>query len=424
VLLRFGILGLVLAALLVEGCWFEFDDPSELEFDCSDGLMNYGEVDVDCGGYWCGLCEGGRACLRDSDCLNGICEGGWCRGPELSDGKHDSDSDLIEDEYDNCPFSYNPDQLDLDGDFVGDACDNCESLANEWQEDLDGDEVGDACDEDDDGDTVQDDGDNCPRVFNPFQEDLDLDWLGDVCDPDIENDGWENGQDDCPCLYYPDSMRTCPPDYVDDCSDWDEDGLRDFEDNCPYRHNPGQENMDGDHVGDACDADKDGDGLITSEDNCPSVVNPAQRDGDCDGRGDACDAEFCYVVDGSGTCLDPAGIFAVYAGADRAVHIGEKTPLRFWANREDRAIEYKWSLIGRPHKSRAAIRNPRGSAIESTPYNYHYREDKSVDFTPDEPGEYTIELTAYLVFDDPLFPGRQSASVRFKCRASTDISTP
>jgi hypothetical protein len=47
-------------------------------------------------------------------------------------------------------------------------------------------------------------------------------------------------------------------------------------DNCPFDSNPGQEDVDGDHVGDACD-------------NCPNTFNPPQRDADGDGVGDACE---------------------------------------------------------------------------------------------------------------------------------------
>lgn len=68
-------------------------------------------------------------------------------------------------------------------------------------------------------------------------------------------------------------------------TDGDEDGVLDFEDNCPNDYNPDQEDDDGDTIGDVCD-------------NCPGEVNPDQVDGDNDGSGDACDA--CMDTDGDG----------------------------------------------------------------------------------------------------------------------------
>ncbi|MCC6765931.1 MAG: thrombospondin type 3 repeat-containing protein [Deltaproteobacteria bacterium] len=92
-------------------------------------------------------------------------------------------------------------------------------------------------------------------------------------------------------------------------------------DNCPGVFNPGQEDSDGDLVGDACDPctdldgdgfgnagfpanlcpvdlcpfapgpniDTDGDGPADECDTCPLVPNPGQADGDFDGDGDVCD---------------------------------------------------------------------------------------------------------------------------------------
>ena len=366
----------------------------------------------------------------------GECTGGLCGTPDESGGggcgcgcgcgsiliantdlgdtyqyADDYDEDGIEDDFDNCPFVPNRDQADRDGDTVGNACDNCEEVSNELQLDSDGDRIGDLCDPDADGDEVLNTVDNCPVVRNPTQMDTDGDSLGDACDADIDNDGWENVVDNCPFVANPSQLDTDPNHFGDACnSDKDNDGVQDFVDNCPLVHNPDQEDSDGDVVGDMCDADMDDDGILNEADNCPKVVNGAQDDVDRDGLGDVCDTGFCYVVDRVDACLDPTTAFQVYAGADRVVRTGEKSPLQLFANRKSRAIEYEWSVVSRPDGSRATIKHPRGSSTLSTPYNYHYKKDRAVSFTADQPGEYLLKVSARLVFADDIYPDKRTAS--------------
>jgi hypothetical protein len=114
----------------------------------------------------------------------------------------DSDKDGYTDNVDNCPYVYNPDQVDKDQDGVGDVCDQCPydyGPASNY-----------GCPEkqqvvDSDQDSIPDSQDNCPYKYNPDQADKDQDGIGDVCD------------------------------------------------NCPYDYNPDQADENQNGIGDACE---------------------------------------------------------------------------------------------------------------------------------------------------------------------------
>ncbi|PLX22217.1 hypothetical protein C0584_00495 [Candidatus Parcubacteria bacterium] len=152
----------------------------------------------------------------------------------------DIDYDGIENTSDNCPYTFNSNQLDSDLDGKGDICDLNNETKNYNEEDSDKDGIGDS-------------EDNCPYVYNPKQKDLNSDSRGDLC------------------------------------SDDDNDGHVGAEDNCVYVSNRGQEDVNANGVGDACEFDKDGDGAFDSIDNCINTINPGQEDQDKDDIGDICD---------------------------------------------------------------------------------------------------------------------------------------
>ncbi len=123
------------------------------------------------------------------------------------------------------------------------------------------------------------------------------------------------GETDYPDLYHTSDLDIFDAmgwDHTPPLIDSDEDGLYNFEDNCPFDYNSLQEDADSDDVGDLCDncidipntdqgdiddddigdicdPDADGDGYLNEPDNCPFVYDPLQENSDADSVGDACD---------------------------------------------------------------------------------------------------------------------------------------
>ena len=232
--------------------------------------------------------------------------------------KKDKDNDWVEDDIDNCPQKYNPNQLDSNWDQRWDICsdddkdwiiwyyDNCINIYNPKQTDVNRNSVWDKCEFDKDLDWIFDSVDNCItlvnseqkdsdkdniwdkcdncKYFNPAQTDKDNNWIGDVCDQkkkyleenDDDKDLIINSQDNCKYISNPNQ------------EDFDKDWIWDICDNCKEIQNKKQTNSDDNNLWDMCD-DSDFDNIIGYLDNCINVKNPDQQDSDNNWVWDMCE---------------------------------------------------------------------------------------------------------------------------------------
>jgi uncharacterized protein (TIGR03382 family) len=371
--------------------------------ECSGGLCG---APNQTGGGGCGCgCGGGSILIAMTD-----------RG-DTYQFADDYDGDGLEDDFDNCAFVANGDQVDDDGDGVGSACDVCVNAGNEDQLDTDSDGVGNACDADDDGDGINDVSDLCALVADPSQLDADGDQAGNACDTDDDNDGALDGADNCPLVPNADQGDVTGISGCD--SDSDADGRPDSVDNCVGALNFEQDDLNENGVGDACDGDIDGDGIANIRDNCPRNNDQTQVDSDRDGSGDLCDNRFCIVFDRSNAdaCLDPATTFKAMSFDNQTVNVGEDVLMRLFANRDNAAIRYTWTILNRPEGSSATIENPVGSVTYSSANEYRYLADQLPVLTPDAAGVYEIQLSTELVFADAQFPNNNTSRTTIKLTA-------
>lgn len=148
---------------------------------------------------------------------------------------------------------------------------------------------------------------------------------------DDDDDGLCNDEDNCLDVTNADQLNSdwdsmgdvCDPCPFDAMNDEDADGVCGDVDNCEFTPNPNQSDNDLDSVGDECDPDDDNDGVEDVTDNCPLHSNSDQVDYDQDGVGDVCDLDDDNdgISDGTDACLNsPLGEVVDYSGCAISEH--------------------------------------------------------------------------------------------------------
>ncbi|HEX6165048.1 MAG TPA: PKD domain-containing protein, partial [Vicinamibacterales bacterium] len=127
------------------------------------------------------------------------------------------------------------------------------------------------------------------RTFQSGLPDFDGDTFGDCTDPDIDADGILNAADNCMFAANAGQEDVDGNGIGNACQDTDRDMRLDIVDTCPVDADPRPFDFDGDGINNACDPDADADGLLNGADNCPFAANPDQADSNGDGHGDLCD---------------------------------------------------------------------------------------------------------------------------------------
>jgi hypothetical protein len=215
-----------------------------------------------------------------------------------------------------------------------------------------------------DGDTLEVTVSNVTDIYgnvgDPFSWSFSIPSVEEALDNDVidsDNDGVPNSIDIFMLVYDPGQEDMDGDGAGDACDDdIDGDGVLNLVDNCPTVDNSGQADSDGDGKGDVCDGDLDGDAVNNTEDNCSENANPEQGDMDMDGTGDACDmdkdgdgvtndVDNCPAVANPGqTDADGDGIGDVCEGTGVGTLSADKAHIRVYPNPLDSELRLEVKL--------------------------------------------------------------------------------
>jgi hypothetical protein len=101
-----------------------YESPTTLSaaMACSDGIKDFNETDVDCGGGTCPACANGKDCKVGSDCEDKVCVQGVCAAPTCHDGIKDGEETDVDCGGPMCPPCHAGDTCKIASDCLGDVC--------------------------------------------------------------------------------------------------------------------------------------------------------------------------------------------------------------------------------------------------------------------------------------------------------------